>query len=187
MQSKVVSGDKKGKNGDTEDSLFRNELKGTRPIKSPRIDPRGKPPSPKPRFSGGDVNEPVTRGVIIYDHTPGHGAEDYINYSTDGPQKKLLKKLRKGQLPREAVLDLHRKTLQDAAQTVHDFLQAAIETGHRCVLVIHGKGLRSQTGEPKMKNQLALWLQNHDGVLAFCSALPEDGGNGALYVLLRRS
>ena len=176
-----------GENDDNGDSLFQRELKGTKPINSPRIDPRGKPPSPKPKFSGDELFEPVTKGVVIYDHTPGHGAEDYIKFSTDGPQKKLLKKLRKGQLPREAVLDLHRKTLRDAAQIVHDFLQAAIETGCRCVLVIHGKGSRSQPGEPKMKNQLALWLQNHDGVLAFCSALPEDGGTGALYVLLRRS
>ncbi len=174
------------KKPETDKSLFREQLKDTRPIDSPRIDPRGQPPPPKPRFSNNQIREPATKGVIIYDQTPGYSAEEYISYTAAGPQKKLLRKLRQGLLIREVVIDLHRQTLRDAAQAVHDFLYAAVAARLRCVLIIHGKGSRSKSDTPKMKNQLALWLRHHDDVLAYCSALPDDGGTGALYVLVRR-
>ncbi|MEE8118859.1 MAG: Smr/MutS family protein [Gammaproteobacteria bacterium] len=174
------------KKPETDKALFREQLKDTRPIDSPRIDPRGQPPSPKPRFSGIQIREPATKGVVIYGQTPGYSAEEYISYAAAGPQKKLLRKLRQGLLIREAVIDLHRQTLRDAAQTVHDFLHEAVAARLRCVLIIHGKGSRSKADTPKMKNQLALWLRHHDDVLAYCSALPDDGGTGALYVLVRR-
>ncbi len=37
-----------------------------------------------------------------------------------------------------------------------------------------------------LKGVTCAHLKRHPAVQAFCSALPRDGGNGALYVLLKR-
>jgi DNA-nicking Smr family endonuclease len=64
----------------------------------------------------------------------------------------------------------------------------AIDAGVRCVIVIHGKGLRSGEG-PVLRTSLAVWLASpvlEGRVLAFAPAQQEDGGRGATYVLLKR-
>ena len=55
----------------------------------------------------------------------------------------------------------------------------------RCVRIIHGKGSRSEEGQPVLKHKVNYWLRCRDEVLAFTSATGRDGGTGALYVLLR--
>ena len=37
-----------------------------------------------------------------------------------------------------------------------------------------------------LKNKLNNWLRQVDEIIAFCSAVAKDGGQGALYLLLRR-
>jgi len=37
-----------------------------------------------------------------------------------------------------------------------------------------------------IKNKVNSWLRQHQDVLAFHSAMPKDGGNGAVYVLLKK-
>ena len=53
--------------------------------------------------------------------------------------------------------------------------------------MIHGKGLGSVAREPVLKGKVLRWLVQRDEVLAFCQARPNDGGAGALLVLLRGS
>ncbi len=53
------------------------------------------------------------------------------------------------------------------------------------VRVIHGKGLRSPKREPVLKGKVRQWLAQRDEVLAFCQAPTNQGGSGALLVLLR--
>ena len=68
-------------------------------------------------------------------------------------------------------------------------LDRAVLTGLRCLIVIHGKGLRS-SGQPVLRAALPSWLadpQLGGSVLAFAPACHDDGGSGATYVLLRRS
>jgi DNA-nicking Smr family endonuclease len=50
--------------------------------------------------------------------------------------------------------------------------------------VIHGKGRGSGQRGPVLKHVVNHWLRRMDGVLAFASARPVDGGTGAAYVLL---
>jgi DNA-nicking Smr family endonuclease len=52
------------------------------------------------------------------------------------------------------------------------------------VRVIHGKGLGSGPRGPVLKNVVNIWLRRAEVVVAFGSARPLDGGNGAVYVLL---
>ena len=44
--------------------------------------------------------------------------------------------------------------------------------------IVHGKGFGSRSGVPIMKAHVDRWLRDRSEVLAFCSALPPDGGTG---------
>ena len=59
--------------------------------------------------------------------------------------------------------------------------------GKRCVRIVHGKGLSSEGKLPVLKVKVNSWLRQKDDVLAFCSARPQDGGTGAVYVLLKKT
>lgn len=110
--------------------------------------------------------------------------DDYIAYNQNGVAHKTLRNLRKGQYNVEAQLDLHRKTIEEARELVNRFLQHHYKNGARVVLIVHGKG--SMTAAPILKNQVNHWLRHAKPVLAFCSARPRHGGNGAVYVLLKK-
>jgi DNA-nicking Smr family endonuclease len=61
--------------------------------------------------------------------------------------------------------------------------------GERCVLVIHGKGEHSPQGAGVLRGEMAAWLSQgaaSEHVAAFTTAGEHDGGEGAVYVLLRR-
>ena len=67
-----------------------------------------------------------------------------------------------------------------------DFLKAAQTRRHLCIRVIHGKGRKNVEQAPRLKPAVNQWLQRNNKVLAFCSARMNDGGTGAVYVLLKR-
>ena len=99
----------------------------------------------------------------------------------------LLRKLRNGEIPRDARVDLHGLDEASARRRVHEVLLEARRQGNRCVLVIHGRGSHSPDG-PVLKQALIDWLAEPPvgpNVLAFASATGGDGGVGATYVLLR--
>jgi len=100
-----------------------------------------------------------------------------------------VRKLRHGQFPIDARLDLHGLRAQEAKDKLVDFLRVASSRGERCVLVIHGKGEHSPFGVGVLRGEIAAWLSQGRGshvVLAFASAQEPDGGSGATYVLLGR-
>lgn len=111
-------------------------------------------------------------------------AEDTFSFLAPGLQKKVLKKLRQGYFGVDAQLDLHGLTSSQAKQQLLRFLHLCVEDGCHCVHIIHGKGYRSENNQPILKNQINLWLRQHNDVQAFCSASPKDGGAGAVLVLL---
>jgi DNA-nicking Smr family endonuclease len=105
-----------------------------------------------------------------------------------GTDRALLRRLRNGEIPRDARIDLHGLLAAAARARVHETLGRVHAEGGRCVLVIHGRGRHSET-EPILKEALLDWLAQPPVaplVMAFSSALGGDGGVGATYVLLRR-
>jgi DNA-nicking Smr family endonuclease len=75
----------------------------------------------------------------------------------------------------------------DAARAALDgFLVAAVAAGCKCVRIVHGKGYHRADCPPILKPRVAHWLAHASEVVAYVSALPNDGGTGALYVLLKR-
>jgi DNA-nicking Smr family endonuclease len=115
------------------------------------------------------------------------GIEDSLSYTAPGLQYNMLKKLRKGQFGLDAEIDLHGLNSVEAKRQLLHFLHDSVEDGCRCVHIVHGKGYRSEGNHPVLKNNLNLWLRQHQDVQAFCSAPPKDGGTGAVFVLLRLS
>lgn len=108
-----------------------------------------------------------------------------LNFSAPGIGPDVMKKMRKGHWPVQDELDLHGMRRDDARQAVDDFLLKAKRRNYRCVCVIYGRGFGSRGGEPVLKSMVHSWLVQTDGVIAFCQARAEEGGEGAIMVLLR--
>jgi DNA-nicking Smr family endonuclease len=116
-------------------------------------------------------------------------SDEYIEGSVHGFSRKLMKRLKKGQIPIQDYVDLHGLTKQKAETRIRDFLIQSQQLGLRCVLVVHGRGLNSEDHIPVLKERLPVWLTRgpvKKSVLAFSTAMPYDGGTGAIYVLLRK-
>jgi DNA-nicking Smr family endonuclease len=113
---------------------------------------------------------------------------DRLEGRAPGIDRKLLRTLRTGGYEVEQRVDLHGLLAAEARTAVHEALLDAAHAGRRCVLVIHGRGRHSHA-EPVLKRSLPGWLAEPplgERVLAFASATPEQGGEGATYVLLRK-
>ncbi len=107
-------------------------------------------------------------------------------------------RLRRGQMAIEARLDLHGMTQAQAHEALDNFLARAQDQGKRCVLVVTGKGGKAAEDPDNMfaerrtgvlRAAVPRWLGeggNRARVLSFDTAQPRHGGEGALYVLLRR-
>lgn len=172
---------------DAEDSeLFRLAIGEVRAIKSDKVQLLSKEkPKPYPKNKPAEVENRLT-DTNDYD-LDTVSIEDRLSYLAPGLQKNVPAKMRKGQFGLDAEIDLHGLTSEAAKRQLLLFLHRAVIDGCRCVLIIHGKGYRSQDNLPVLKNNLNLWLRQHQDVLAFCSAKPRDGGAGAVLVLLRLS
>jgi len=68
---------------------------------------------------------------------------------------------------------------------VSTFISDCKSRGIRCVRIVHGKGLSSRNQEPIIKNKLRSWLMQKDEVIAYVEAKKQDGGSGAMIVLLK--
>ena len=102
--------------------------------------------------------------------------------------RRLLRKLRSGALRATARLDLHGSRLEEARDLLVQFLETERARGTRAVLVICGRGTHSTEGEGVLRARIGGWLTEGPAsrnVLGFTSARQEDGGDGAIYVLLR--
>lgn len=112
---------------------------------------------------------------------------DELLFFRSGIQKQTIRKLRRGQFNIEDEIDLHGLTVELARTALSNFLADCHMRSYRCVRIIHGKGIGSASKQPVIKNKVNNWLRQRDDVLAFCSALQNDGGTGAIYCLLKRN
>ena len=104
-------------------------------------------------------------------------------YLRPGHQKRILRRLRRGQYSVGDTIDLHHMSVETAKQVLLDYVDQALERQLGCVRVVHGKGLRSKT-LPRLKIMTNRVLRKHPRVIAFASCRPVDGGTGATDILL---
>jgi DNA-nicking Smr family endonuclease len=112
-------------------------------------------------------------------------AGDDWSYVRPGMSHQTLRRLRRGYWGIQDNLDLHGFTRDEARLELSVFLDACAQKKFRCIRVIHGKGLSSKNREPVLKIRIGNWLMQRTEVLAFCQAKPEDGGGGAILILLK--
>jgi len=107
-------------------------------------------------------------------------------YRANGVQDKLIRRLRRGQLKPQASIDLHGMTRTVALRELQAFIAECRSRGIHSIHIVHGKGLQSDEGKAVLKPSVAIWLKQMSAVLAYCPAQIHDGGDGALYVLLKK-
>lgn len=123
---------------------------------------------------------------LSLDHATMLKPEDMIEFKRDGVQEGVYRKLRLGKYPIQARLDLHRKTLKEARDEVLKFLKQCMRMDIRTVVIVHGRGERSNP-PALMKSYVAQWLIQIRDVQCVHSAQRFHGGTGAVYVMLRKS
>ena len=176
-----------GPDGDLDDDdreLFLSAVQGARRLSGDRVAPHRRQPAPRARFAADDA-----RAVLEESLTPtateleSHSG-DALSFARPAVGTRTLRKLKRGKFSIQGEIDLHGFTVAESREILLTFIAEARELGLTCVRVIHGKGLGSGDRGPVIKPHVAAWLRRWDGVLAFASARPVDGGTGAMYVLL---
>ncbi|RJX74250.1 DNA endonuclease SmrA [Vibrio sinensis] len=123
---------------------------------------------------------------LSIDNAPMLKPDDIIEFKRDGVQDGVYRKLRLGKYPLQARLDLHKRTLKEGRDEVVKFLKQCMKMDVRTVIIIHGRGERSNP-PALMKSYVAQWLSQINDVQCAHSAQRFHGGTGAVYVLLKKS
>lgn len=134
---------------------------------TPEPHPSGAPPRP-PAATARPAPAPLQPGLI-------HGVD-----------RRTAERLRRGRLEIDGRIDLHGMTQETAHAALAGFVHRAWADGRRCVLVITGKG---RGGDGVLRRAVPRWLAEPAlarMVLALQPAQPMHGGEGALYVLVKR-
>ncbi len=111
-------------------------------------------------------------------------SDEKLSYHSPDVGPDVPKFLYKGKWTIQGSLDLHGYTVEEARKIVVLFIEEQRKSGHRAVRIIHGKGYGSVGKIPVLKEKVPVWLVQHKEVLAFVQAPENDGGSGALLVLL---
>jgi DNA-nicking Smr family endonuclease len=166
---------------DDDRRLFREAVGPVTPVRSDKVQPHTTRPKPFPKRHDREPVWPQSPSTDVPLLTTG----DIVSYVSSGMQQGILRRLRQARFDIDAEVDLHGHTVHQAKIQLERFLRICLQDACRCVLVIHGKGYRSEGDRPILKNKINLWLRQHPQVLAFCTSRPMHGGTGAVYVLLR--
>lgn len=170
-------------------TLFAEATRGARRL--PADAPPPAPPRRKP-----DANTLHRRAAATAEDNPDSpisdtaallhavGPEEALSHARNGVQQRVMQKLKQGQPAWQAAVDLHGCTVDEARESLLALVRDARRDGLQVVKVVHGKGLMQ--GQALLKTCVNGWLRQLPDVLAFVSALPRDGGTGAVYVLLKR-
>lgn len=110
------------------------------------------------------------------------GANDRYAARAPGVSHSQIGELRAGKVHATATLDLHGTFVAPATQQLRQFLLESRRTGHRCVLIVHGRGLHSEQGAPLREAVLNELLGPASGLV---HAFAVDGNAGATYVMLK--
>lgn len=166
-------------------------------LERPPKDPRGRAESPPPptadelALSDEDAEALAELNALVGGEAQFDivDSDEFIEGCAQGLDRRILRKLKRGDFAVADHLDLHGLTREPAKDAVLAFVTRCQKEGKRCVLIVHGRGKGSKDQIPVLKNLLLGWLGRGPiakKILAFSTARPHDGGAGAIYVLLRR-
>jgi DNA-nicking Smr family endonuclease len=104
--------------------------------------------------------------------------------------RRAKQRLARGTQAIDARIDLHGRTQGEAHAALLRFLHRAQANGAKTVLVITGKGRTPASERGVLKRQVPMWLalpEFRSLVVGFGDAAIGHGGEGALYVRVRRA
>jgi DNA-nicking Smr family endonuclease len=167
-------------------SLFHDAVKDVKPFTASPKDEYKLKPKPIPLQFIRDEQQALVDSLSDH-YIPAHEIEtgEELLYLRDGHSPDILSKLRRGHWVIQAKIDLHGLISDEARAYVSSFISDCKKRGIRCVRIVHGKGLGSRNREPVLKNKLRGWLMQKDEVIAYAEAKKQDGGSGAVIVLLK--
>lgn len=110
------------------------------------------------------------------------GSQQTLSYRIATLQHRVFEDLKAGNLRWFEAVDLHGCTVEQARAAVLQVIQMAKDENQNVIKIVHGKG-----PEAILKTYMNGWLRQHRDVLAFVSAPENQGGTGAVLVLLKRT
>ena len=148
-----------------------------------------------PRLRFPSAREVTERDRVEFERAVAETPADRLGAVRDLPQAAsspssitLLRELQSGKrrVREDCAVSLRQKTQDEAHRLLENFLRARRIRGDRFVSVIHGKGYNSPDGQPVLARRVPEWLSawKPELVAAWGEARREDGGSGALYVVL---
>ena len=200
--------------GDDGERLWKKIAEGVKPLGQTKHKRHAKPvPSPlekeAPKRSPGGAPKAESGARAEPPRLPlrpvkKEGPPPLVPGALTGLDRRSGDKLRKGQMPVEAKLDLHGMTQEGAHAAVVRFIENHHAAGKRCVLIVTGKGganadpfgtrkasgrFTFSGGRGILKQALPRWLNEprlRSHIIAVQPASRAHGGDGAVYVLLKR-
>lgn len=163
-------------------ALFRDAIGAVRRIEASAAATAKPAPPPEPRRLRMDEAEALRESRDVAALAAIDPADELAFRRNEVPEK-TLRQLRRGQFSIQDELDLHLLRAAEAERLLKTFLNQARRGSRLCVRVIHGKGLRSESA-PVLKSLVDKVLRHRGDVLAFASAPLNQGGTGAVLVLL---
>lgn len=175
---------------ETDEDAFLRAVEGVRPLMNGRT---GRV-TIEPTINHTIVSEDAEVLAQLYDLVTGQGqfditeSDEYVEGARVGLDPRLVSRLRRAEFAVQAHIDLHGMIQPAAKDALRTFILDSVRKGLRAVLIVHGRGLGSPGGRPVLKHAVSQWLSGTFAghVLAFTTARQQDGGAGAMYVLLRR-
>jgi DNA-nicking Smr family endonuclease len=151
---------------------------------------RGRPaapaePPPGTTAAGEPVNETRPAAVVHRDRP----APQKLPAPLVEIDQRTRVKIKRGRLDVGAKLDLHGMRQEEAQRALNAFLRRAQADGAKVAIVVTGKGLSREEGGV-LRRVVPMWLQApnlRDVVVGFGEAARHHGGEGALYVQIRRA
>jgi DNA-nicking Smr family endonuclease len=171
-------------------TLFRRAVRDVQPIKHTDRATLAQvayasPANLRERRAYATGNESRALAQLSDHYSPAAACQDDTSYVQQGYGPDLVKGLKRGKWNTNASLDLHGYTLDQARDHLDSFLQSCLIHRVRCVRIVHGKGYGSRNGQAILKQTVRRWLTQMRDVLAYTECSEQDGGAGALRVLLR--
>jgi DNA-nicking Smr family endonuclease len=164
-----------------ERALWARVIRTVRPLHGPAAEPDPAPPEPEAATPAPARSSPAPRPAAPVKAQPG----TTLDASWD-------KRLARGLVQPDLVVDLHGHSLQGAYGRLDDSLERAIARGARLLLLVTGKP-PSDDRRPVVRGAIRAavgdWLaaSRHAGdIAAVRGAHQRHGGAGALYIILRR-
>lgn len=177
---------KKFQINEQEVALFKDLLQDVTPMEQDKIMPYKPVVKAKPKaHTAQEIQDILLESQYGHFNYYEYETGEELHFCKPGLEKQLSK-LKRGQYKLDATLDLHGYSAEEAYKSTLQFLHKCRTHHYLCVKIIHGKGKHSGNQGPVLKPMLNHCLCQWNATLAFCSAKPEDGGTGALYLLLKR-